>query len=78
MAACGIQAPNEAEPSSLKDVVLYAGLMEMRAQRRYRTLTKNLKNVTGEVKAKLIDEYIDSEPVGFYRELAIKSFREQA
>lgn len=70
IAACGIPVPEHADSSHLKDLVLRANSINMSAQRRYRALILSLKSATDAVRARLLDEYLNAEPVGFYRELA--------
>jgi tetratricopeptide (TPR) repeat protein len=69
----GIQVPAEFVGSDLTQAILVAASLRRDAQNRYVVLLEELRDKPPDVRARLLREFIEAEPVGFFREQARRS-----
>lgn len=70
VAAWGISIPPDILSSSIVSVVEFANTEKRQADKRYTSLRERLKEQSREVQSRMLHDFIEAEPVGFYRELA--------
>jgi tetratricopeptide (TPR) repeat protein len=70
--AWGLSADSELLSCSLRDALLHAESLMAQAQKRYNALRRAARNKPGEIATVMVKEYINEEPVGQYRERAMR------
>jgi hypothetical protein len=69
----GMPVPAELAGSDLTQAILLAASQRLDAQNRYIVLLEELRNKPPDMQARLLREFMQTEPIGHFRELARRS-----